>query len=330
MHFRTEVHLSKPEYTLEHHDPVFHIGSCFSEHIGNKFIESGFQGIVNPMGQQYNLHSMSAGLKRIISNKPYTMSELGSQGEISYSFDHHSDFSGNRPVEVLDRINSELQRAREILSKAKYIFITPGTSHYYIYKKSDKIVSNCHKIPASAFEMRMADAAENQATLTQIINDLKSFNAQAKIILTLSPVRYAALGFPLNTISKASLITALHQTISQFDHVYYFPSYEIMMDDLRDYRFYESDNIHPNEQAIAYIWEKYKHTFCSNECIKIMDEFSQLNRASLHRPRQVDTEAHQAFVRKNMEKLAHFREQYPYAPLNKILNRFETQLTQPS
>lgn len=303
-----------------------HLGSCFSEHIGKKFMAAGFQCAINPMGQQYNLFSIASAIRRMILCQTYEESDLGKQGDLYYSFDHHSDFSGTDAAAMLCEMNLKLTQSHQLLQKAQYIFITPGTSHYYIHQDSGKIVSNCHKIPAHQFDMRMADPHENEGILRQLISEISAFNPGAKIILTLSPVRYAALGFPMNTYSKSSLIIAIHQVVKAFEHIYYFPSYEMILDDLRDYRFYESDFIHPGSSAINYIWEKILSTFCDDACKKAVDEIEAVYKASWHRPRQLHSEAHQSFIQHEIRKIEALQKRYFYTDFSEMLHRFELQL----
>jgi hypothetical protein len=310
--FRKEIQPKKPLFNLSHQDTLVHIGSCFSEHIGNKFSDLGMQSLVNPFGQQFNPISICQAITRILSGKLYVETDLILHDSLYHSLDHHSDFSGTDSSVVLEHINKQLLRAKVELKKATCLFITPGTAHYFIWKETGKTVSNCHKIPANMFEPKMATSDEIYTIMHETIEQLYKLNPKIQLVLTVSPVRYMAFGVFENTVSKSMIFNAFHQLIQQYPNIYYFPSYDLMMDDLRDYRFYDKDMIHPNEVAIEYIWNKLSATICSKECIELFEKVGDLRRAYRHRPRNFDSKSHQIFLQKIFNDMEALDEQYPY------------------
>lgn len=311
--FRTIVNPDKAPFQLSHSDRLVSVGSCFSENIGKKFKEHKFNINVNPFGQQYNPYSIAIALERLLNPVPYTEKDLVHHDELYHSFDHHGSFSRSTVEETLGVINSNLAHAAEDLKKATVLFLTFGTAHLFQLKGAavspfggqgaGTVVSNCHKLSGNHFDKRMMKPAEIVAVLSRALEKLYAVNPAVRVILTVSPVRYFAFGHHENTVSKAQLFSAIHDLQEQNPAYYYFPAYELVMDDLRDYRFFAEDMLHPNYQATEYVWEKLCQTLIDAKALGIMKEMEELLLAARHKPRNPSSEAHQKFVQKNLDRL---------------------------
>jgi hypothetical protein len=301
--FRTIVEAEKPGFTISHKDKLISIGSCFSENIGKKFQSYKFNIEVNPFGQQYNPYSVSVALQRLLNPVLYREDELVFQDELYHSFDHHGSFSRGSAHETLALINGNLSSASESLLKANVLFLTFGTSHVFALKENRKIVSNCHKISGSKFEQRLMEPMEIVQVMENSLDKLKAVNPQIKIILTVSPVRYFAFGHYQNSVSKAHLFTAIYELQKRQPEYYYFPAYEMVMDDLRDYRFFAEDMLHPNYQASNYVWENLCDALLDKASQNLMHDMDEILSAAKHKPRNPRSEAHRKFVINSLEKI---------------------------
>lgn len=308
--FRTEVIPDKAPWQLSHADRLLSVGSCFSENIGKKFKDYKFQININPFGQQYNPYSIAKALQRLLNPVPYTETDLVHHDELYHSFDHHGSYSRSTAAETLEVINSNLLQAANDLQKANVLFLTFGTSHVFELKEGGRVVSNCHKLSGNYFTKRLMEPAEIVGVLNQALQPLLAVNPGIKIILTISPVRYFAFGHHENTVSKAHLFAAIHTLQQQHPGWYYFPAYELVMDDLRDYRFFAEDMLHPNYQATDYVWEKLRDTMLAPQALAIMKQTDELLLAARHRPRNPYSDAHRKFVEKNLEKMNLLEQQH--------------------
>lgn len=301
--FRTVVTPQKPTYTITHADSIISIGSCFSENIGLKFRDYRFNININPFGQQYNPYSIAKAIHRLLEAKPYTENELVHHDELYHSFDHHGSFSKSTTVDTLQNINTNLQQASADLKNATLLFLTFGTSHVFTLKESGDYVSNCHKLSGTYFERKVLKPKEIVDALSNAIRELQKVNPNIKIIATISPVRYFAFGHYENSVSKAHLFTAINELQEIFPDIFYFPAYELVMDDLRDYRFFAEDMLHPNYQATNYVWEALCNTMLDKKTLGLMKEIDEILLAARHRPRNPNSDAHRKFVQKYINKI---------------------------
>jgi len=308
--FRTIVRPAKPPFNLTHQDRIMTIGSCFSENIGHYFERYKFQVNINPFGQQYNPYSIPNALNRLLSPVPYTAFDLVHQDELFHSYDHHGSFSRASQEETLEHINSNLQTASASLREATTLMLTFGTSHYFRLKEGGRVVSNCHKMPGTHFDFELMKPEEIVSELDKAFTALWAINPSMKIVLTVSPVRYFAFGHYENSVSKAHLFTAINALIEKYPQLYYFPAYELIMDDLRDYRFYADDMLHPTQQAIDYVWESISHTLLPPFTQDLLKEINEIVSASNHRPRNPKSNAHRAFVDGILHKIQRLQVQY--------------------
>lgn len=299
--FRTIVTPGKPGFEISYKDSIVSVGSCFSENIGKKLAERKFKININPFGQQYNPLSVSNAILRLINAEPYTESDLVYHDELFHSFDHHGSFSRSTASETLQHINSNLATAASAIREATVLFLTFGTAHFFTLNETNRAVSNCHKLSGSLFTKHLISPDEIVTSVSKAIAQLKEANPKINIILTVSPVRYFAFGHHENTISKSFLFAAIHQLQKLDSSLYYFPAYELVMDDLRDYRFFAEDMLHPNYQATQYVWEALCNSMIDSATNKKMKEVEEIISAVNHRPRNPDSDAHKRFLKKYIE-----------------------------
>jgi hypothetical protein len=322
--FRTIVTPAKPGYQINHGHKLVSIGSCFSENIGAKFKAYKFKVNINPFGQQYNPHSIVTAVERLLNPVPYNESELVFHDELYHSFHHHGSFSRPSVEETLQVINDNLQVAATDLRESTVLFLTFGTSHVFKLKNKTRIVSNCHKLSGSLFERSLLEPAEIVTLLDESLTKLRAVNKNIQIILTVSPVRYFAFGHYENSVSKAHLFTAIYELQKRHPEFYYFPAYELVMDDLRDYRFFAEDMLHPNFQATDYVWESLCSTMLEKKTLGLLKDIDEILLAARHRPRNPQSEAHKQFVLKNLKKMELLGKEYglEFGEEEKQLSRF--------
>ena len=285
MRFRTEIDIPTSDLKIEVDHPIFSIGSCFSTEISNLLGVGQLQTFNNPFGTLFNPFSINNAISKLHSAAKYTEEDLVLYKDEVHSLDHHSSFTSQFPHLALEKINSQIEAGNNFLQKTKWVLITFGTSFIYEFLPKNILVANCHKIPAKFFKKRLLSDQEIADAISGSISLLKDMCAtDVQILFTISPVRHTKDGMMENTWSKAKLINALHQTISIEKNVHYLPVYEIMMDDLRDYRFYKEDLIHPNEQAIRYIYEKFGNAYFSDKTKDFISESLKIKQSLDHRP----------------------------------------------
>ncbi|MFN8308442.1 MAG: GSCFA domain-containing protein [Chitinophagales bacterium] len=306
--FRTIIKIKTPPFQISHRDRLMSIGSCFSENIGRHFSESKFRVAVNPFGQQYNPESVANAIQRLLDLQPYRENELVFHDELFHSFDHHGSYSAPDATSMLFTINQELKENAEWLLSSNVLFLTFGTAH--VFRLADgKAVSNCHKLPASRFSFEMLSPEAIVEHLTRAITLLRNRNPDIKIVFTISPVRYFAFGHYENNLSKAHLFTAVNRLLQLFGDTYYFPAYEIVIDELRDYRFFAEDMLHPNHLATQYVWERTAATFFSKETLRLLEKIQPLMLAVRHRPRNPESDAHRKFIERNLQLCKNLEEE---------------------
>lgn len=300
--YRTIIKAKKGPFSLKWGEPVFLIGSCFSENIGKKLESAGFPVLINPFGIQYNPRSIAILLDRILKGADYTEDDLHQHNGLHFSFDTHSDMAQTSMEACLDKLNAAKQKSKDFLQTCPTAIITLGTAWYYTIKNSRRAVANCFKMPSTEFKKQLLNERQADEAIHQGLVRLRMNNSDVNIIYTLSPVRHWKDGVQENAISKAILRLGIDDSCAN-DRVSYFGAYEIMMDDLRDYRFYKADMFHPNEVAIDYIWENFCQTYFSEKDQVLVNRMLALDKASKHRPRVVDSEEHQNFLKKQIAEV---------------------------
>ncbi len=315
MKFRTEVTIEKGDFEINHQSKILFLGSCFAENIGNMLEKSRFRTDINPFGILYNPLSVKKSIEYLLSNKQFTMNDLVRNEGIWHSFAHHGRFSGENAEEVLTAINNRIQFSTQFLLDSYYLFITLGSAWVYFLKSTDDVVSNCHKFQNSIFDRTLISVETIVNELFEVLTLLLQHNPKLKIIFTVSPVRHWKDGANGNQLSKASLLLAISALQKKMPQISYFPAYELVIDDLRDYRFYADDLLHPNTQAVEYIYEKFAACYFSKQTNDLNEEILSIERGKAHKPFNQNTENHQLFLQKlntkieNLErKLIHFNE----------------------
>ncbi|WP_291866746.1 GSCFA domain-containing protein [Maribacter sp.] len=310
MKLQTNIGLKPEKHQIGYNSKLLLLGSCFVENIGEKLKYYKFQTVQNPFGILFHPVTIENLITRAITSKKYTKESIFLHNERWYCFDAHSEVSANTPEELLQRLNMGLQHTREQIKKASHIVITLGTAWVYSVVETQKVVANCHKVPQKQFSKRVLSVKEIQDSLERITHHIKSINKEATLIFTISPVRHLKDGFVENQQSKAHLFTALHAHLENVGC--YFPSYEIMMDELRDYRFYKEDMVHPNTTAISYIWEKFTSVWMAEDVQKVMDKVNVVQKGLSHRPFNKDSQEHKTFLEALKKKKTYLEETYTF------------------
>jgi len=309
---------------IEHHQKLLLIGSCFTENIGNKLRQLKFSVLENPNGILFNPVSIVTSLNSYIENKQYKEEELFYQNESWNSWQHHSRFSNPDKETCLAVINQSQQTAHGFLKKADWVLITLGSAFVYELQPGE-LVANCHKVPTDKFNKKLLTADEIIVMLKDALQKLVVFNPNIKIIFTISPVRHLRDGFVENNRSKAMLIQAVHQLVSDNEKAFYFPAYELVIDDLRDYRFYAEDMVHPNYAATNYVWEKFIATCIDERAQQVMKEINIINAAKSHKPFNPTSAQHKKFLQTNLDKVTKLQEEHSYIDLKEEMTFFMKQ-----
>ncbi len=301
--FKLEVNTESFANKIDHSKKVMFIGSCFSDNIGAKLCELKIPCLVNPFGVLYNPQSVMQSLRDIVNLRIFNEEDLYFYRQRYISFAHHGSFSGSDKFDVLDKINKGISNAHKFLKDANLLYITFGTFRAYKLLKNNMIVANCHKLPHKEFENFLLNIDDVFASYNLLIDDLKKFNPDLDIIFTVSPVRHWKDGAVNNQISKSYLFILIHKLLEKHNHTHYFPAYEIMIDDLRDYRFYADDLLHPNALAVSYIWEKFEDCFFSSKTKELVKRIKQIQKNLNHKAFYPESEEYKKFAAKNKEQM---------------------------
>lgn len=313
MDFRTKVSLDWQGERLNHSHSLIFFGSCFADEIGAMFKASKFNTLVNPFGVLYNPLSIAEAINRAIANTPFVEGELFKSGNLYHSFSHHSTFSHTNKEYMLQTINSSLAESSQRLKSANYLFITFGTAWVYEAVESGKVVANCHKLPANNFSRRRVSVKEIVESLSATLETLFTTNPNIKIVLTVSPIRHLKDGIHENSLSKSTLLLACEELQKIFkERVSYLPTYEIVLDELRDYRFYADDMAHPSKKAVEYIWEKIEDEVIAPNSVNIIKEWSKIRQGINHRLMSADTEGYKTFLNTLLRNATSFALKYKH------------------
>lgn len=330
MDFHSEFTPKPFAVNINHQQKLMLMGSCFTENIGEKLMAHKFAVLQNPNGILFNPVSVKEALENYITCKAVTTKDLFYLNEAYHSWQHHSRFSAVTQEESVIKINTSTQRAHAYLKSAEWLVITYGSAWVYELTgdaagaKTGKVAANNHKAPAGWFNRRLLRNKELVEVVNTTIQQLQHFNPAIKIIFTISPVRHLREGFVENNRSKAALIHAVHNAAEQFENVFYFPAYELVIDDLRDYRFYAEDMVHPNYAATNYVWEKFIACCIDEPSQQLMKQINEINAAVNHKPFNETSAAHKAFKLKYWNILQSMQQKYPYMHLTEQINYFAT------
>lgn len=320
--FRTTVDVNEFSVKVDINNQILLLGSCFAENMGQKLLDYKFQVESNPFGILYNPVSIAQSISRLINKKEFTVDDIIEKDGIFHSFYHHSRFSSTDRTEVLNSINQSLALAGQKIASSDFLFITFGTAWVFEYNKTGKVVSNCHKIPSKEFTRKRLSVIEVVSVYEKILNQLLELNPKLNIVFTVSPIRHMKDGAVENQLSKSTLLLAVSHLVDTFSQVNYFPAYEIVMDDLRDYRFYKNDMIHPSELAIDYIWNKFKSSLIKNSTFSLMDKVDRIVKAAQHKPFQPEAAPHQKFIKKQLAEIESLTKKYPQMDFSKEVALF--------
>jgi hypothetical protein len=309
---QTQLPLEKQASAINYHSELVLLGSCFAENIAEKFSYYKFQNQVNPLGVLFHPVAILDLLKRAHRNIPYNEKDVFFSNGCWRSFRAHSRLNSTSQSEILERLNTALNSTKNQLKNASHVFLTLGTAWVYEHIESKTTVANCHKQPQNKFKKSILSIEQLQENYQSIFSILKSFNPTATVVFSISPVRHLKDGFVENNQSKAHLIAALHSVINPSENIHYFPSYELLMDELRDYRFYKKDMVHPNQIAVDYIWEKFKSIWIDEGTNSIMQEVNQLQKGFSHKPFNPLAIEHTVFLSNLHKKAKALESQFPF------------------
>lgn len=331
MKFKLTLEATKSATAIRYQDKILLMGSCFTENIGAKLHRHLFEVKENPHGILFNPMSVMIALQDYMDNKQYSAKDLFELNDLFNSWHHHTRFSDITASATLDKINNSISDAHAYLKVADKLVITLGSAWLYRLTNvapsgAGLVVANNHKAPAQWFEKKLMDPVELSVQLQKIVAAVQAFNNKIHIIFTISPVRHLREGLIENNRSKSVLIYAVHDVIAKLNAVDYFPAYEYVVDDLRDYRFYAEDLVHPNYAATNYVWDKLVSTYFTEDTQLIMGEVAELQLAKQHKPFNKASKAHQIFLQKSLLKTQVLQSKYPYLPLANFLTFFTEEL----
>ncbi len=313
MKLRTELQASKAPFDINYQTPMLGIGSCFVENIGQKLLERQLPFHQNPFGIVYNPLSMAAQLDVLTTEKRFVESDLVNINGLFHSWLHHGFYSDEAVFSTLNNINQSIDDARLFLKNTKRLFLTFGSATVYQLKTTGETVANCHKAPPLYFDKKRLSTTEIVAAFSPILEKISTQIPDLQVIITVSPVRHLRDGLIENNLSKATLLLAADELAQEFPNVTYFPAYELIMDDLRDYRFFERDMMHPTAQAIDYVWQFFSETYFSEETKKVITEVEKIKAMQAHRPlKGLDTEGVKKFQESLVLKIAELEKRFPF------------------
>lgn len=324
MQFHLNYNHPKQASAITHRQKVLLLGSCFAENIGEKLFSAKFNCLLNPNGILFNPISIANALDSYINIRVAKEEDLVNSEGLFKSLNHHGCFAFADKNTLIDAISDTNKNAHEFLKDAEYLILTFGTSNVFHINAGNKIVANCHKLPQNTFTRAQLQPQEIIECYTVLLKNLKQFNPTLKIIFTVSPVKYLRDGLIENNLSKSVLIYAVHELMKLHTNCSYFPAYELVNDDLRDYRFYKQDMTHPNEQAIDYVWEKFSNSYFSDNTQELVQKINEINRALLHRPINDTHELHAQFKQNYLNKCIELEKEHPFLNFNKEATHFSS------
>ena len=315
MIFHTEVNITPLNHSIHYCDGLLFLGSCFADEVGSLCRGLGFDALVNPFGVLYNPASIAQSVERLDSRKPFCHEDVIEVGERQYcTFSHNTAFWNSSEKTLLEQVNHNLAEAHVHFAKSKWMVISLGTSWVFRYKANGSVVSNCHKLPANRFERQFLSVEQSFRYLSEIVQQ----HPEKQFVFTVSPLRHLKDGLHENQLSKAALLLAVDEVCKQYGNAYYFPAYEILLDELRDYRFYKEDMVHPTEQAVRYIWERFTDFAIDPKEKLAMKAAAELKQMLQHRPVFPESEAFKKFEQLKETKISELKRDYPWVCINNL------------
>ncbi len=322
--FFLPIQINPPSERIRYQQKILLTGSCFTQHIGNYMEVVKFDVLQNPNGILFDPLSVAGSLVSYVEGKQYQKSDLFFLNDLWQSWKHHGLFSDTSQKRCLEKINESQSAAHEFLKKSDWLIITLGSAFSYTLKENQMPVANCHRAPADWFTKKLLSIEDMLAVFDETLHRLLHFNPVLKIIFTVSPVRHIRDGVTENNRSKARLIETVHHFVNKFDRIYYFPAYELVIDVLRDYRFFDKDLVHPNYQATAFVLDNFMQHYVESSSRNIAEEIKKIQTAYRHRALHPDTEAHKRFLNEYLLKTKALAEQYPFLDFKKEIDYFST------
>jgi hypothetical protein len=318
--FFTKVQIPEPGFKIDYRNRLMFMGSCFSDLIGGRMQTLKFNVCHNPFGVVYNPLSVARSIKLLLNKEKFTEADISFYNELWFSYTHSTKFSDPDKRTCLKKINERFEQAKQFILQADVLFLSLGTSWVFELKDTGHIVANCHKMPSAEFNRFFSDVENTVGHLQGALEELKRSNAGLKIVFTVSPIRHWKDGAVENQKSKAALILAVSRLQELIEGTDYFPAYEIFMDELRDYRFYSEDLLHPSESGVEYTWKRFSETYFTEKTKKIQTEVNSVLNRTNHRPLHKNTEAYLDFVSSLKKDIAVLQEKYPFIDLNMEMN----------
>lgn len=327
MELYTRIDIPKAPFLFSCRERMLLLGSCFAENMGTRLAENRFNVDINPFGTLYNPASIAAAVRLLLHPQRFTAGDLFCNEGVYHSFTHHSRFSSTSEKECLENINGRLTASAEAFRRTGYLVVTWGTAYVYRLKNTGEVVANCHKLPEKMFERSMLTVADIVAEWKELLLSVWEQNPELKVLLTVSPIRHWKDGAHGNQLSKATLLLAADELQKEYpERVAYFPAYEIMMDELRDYRFYATDMLHPSELAVDYIWQRFTENYLSEETKGVLKEWAEIQKAINHRPFQPESEAYRRFMSQTLLKMERVNEKFPFFDMTKEMEIIKSKL----
>ena len=319
MKLQTRLSIPTADHPIDYSSQLLLLGSCFVENIGDKLDYYKFRSLQNPFGILFSPMAMETLLNRVVKLELFTASDLFFHNERWHSFEVHSSMSGPEQEAVLEKLNAAVRNTRAAIISASHMICTLGTAWTYRNVDSNALVANCHKVPQQKFRKELQGVTDIVNSLEKSVACIRDINPDAHVIFTISPVRHLRDGFTENLRGKSHLVTALFQFLSRqatSGKLQYFPAYEILMDELRDYRFYDRDLVHPNSLAIDYIWERFQAAWISDDCRPVMESVDAVQKGLRHTPFNPRSRQHLDFEKVLQEKIAYLQQHYPFMDFN--------------
>ena len=326
--FMMDLKIEPSQHTINYTDGILLIGSCFTEHIGNHLADLKFNVLQNPNGILFDPVSVADSLVAYTRPNAYSHIELFHLNDVWQSWQHHSRLSGTNKEEVWNAIQQSHHKAYEFLKNARWLVITLGTAFCFRLKETNATVANCHKAPANLFRRHLLSIEEINSALDNCLHQLFHFNNKLQVIFTVSPVRHVRDGLVDNNRSKARLIEVVHHLVNKFDRLHYFPAYELVIDVLRDYRFFDVDMVHPNYQATSFVTEKFLSAFVEKKAYELSKQVQELVTSARHRSFHPNTPSHQRFLQHLMDKINELARNHPYLDFSQEENLARQQMNQ--
>jgi hypothetical protein len=323
MEFFLKPDFPKAPFSITHKEKILLVGSCFTSNVGGQLEDLRFRVMHNPTGILFDPYSVTRHLRFALHQTRPEEKDWVRHDEVWHNFHFHTGFSTLHKSESVERVNRAIQETGVFLKKADILFVTLGSAYYYRLRETGEAIANCHRFPSAMFTKHLAETSDMEDEFVSLISEIRNVNPGLKVVFTVSPVRHSREGVVNNNRSKARLLEAVHSIVERMSDVFYFPAYEIVIDILRDYRFYDVDMVHPNYQATRYVFEQFKNVFFTEETLALCSRIQEVVTAYRHKPNFAETEAHRKFMAIHLEKIIRLEKEVPQADWQALKEYFE-------